>query len=56
MKPDRLIEHKPNPITCKICGKCFDGETELVTHELTVHPNVGSAEPKKRVVRKSKAS
>jgi hypothetical protein len=45
MSIERLTEHKQNAKTCRICGKCFDNETELVAHELTVHPNVRSPEP-----------
>jgi hypothetical protein len=45
MTAERLIEHKHSPSTCRICGKCFANETDLVTHELTAHPNVGDSQP-----------
>ncbi|HVO59531.1 MAG TPA: hypothetical protein VMT53_01280 [Terriglobales bacterium] len=40
-----LIERNQNPSTCKVCGKTFEKEAELVSHELTSHPNVSTPQP-----------
>ncbi|MBV8891895.1 MAG: hypothetical protein JO266_07990 [Acidobacteria bacterium] len=47
MTSSSLSQQKPS--TCKICGESFDSETELVTHEVTKHPNVGNTQPPGKV-------
>jgi len=52
---NQLIERNQNPSTCRVCGKTFVNEAELVRHELTSHPNVGRP-PAQNPFKKNKAA
>jgi hypothetical protein len=36
---ESIIEHARR--TCRMCGRLFRHESDLVDHEITLHPNVG---------------
>lgn len=51
-----MYTSKTETSTCQLCGKSFPNKGELVSHEVTAHPNVGSVNDSNRATDRNRNS